>query len=86
MLKRKASSGDAIYVKPNELIWSNDEQGNKFSFQWGPLDDVVMGGASKSSINEGNKWDGIWRGLVTTANNGGFAGKQELFIVMKKIS
>jgi Complex I intermediate-associated protein 30 (CIA30) len=41
---------------------------------WYALDDVVMGGASKSNLNPGTKFDGVWTGYVTTAQNGGFAG------------
>lgn len=41
--------------------------------EWGPLDDVVMGGASSSSWQD-TAQGGLWRGTVTTANNGGFAG------------
>ena len=37
----------------------------------GSLDDVVMGGASKSIIDPTTM---LWSGTVTTANNGGFAG------------
>lgn len=47
--------------------------------RWGALDDVVMGGVSESSmvIEVGQSEKGgpgaVFRGLVTTANNGGFA-------------
>ena len=41
---------------------------------WYALDDVVMGGASKTNLNPGTKFDGVWTGYVTTAQNGGFAG------------
>ena len=46
---------------------------------WGSLDDVVMGGASTSTLSrsEGAGEDGgaalVFTGLVSTANNGGFA-------------
>jgi len=41
--------------------------------EWGPLDDIVMGGVSNSfwSIGDGI---GIWQGTVSTDNNGGFCG------------
>lgn len=42
--------------------------------QWGPLDDVVMGGVSKTALEPGQAFDGVWKGFVTSANNGGFAG------------
>jgi NAD(P)-dependent dehydrogenase (short-subunit alcohol dehydrogenase family) len=48
--------------------------------QWGPLDDVVMGGASVSGLearagaSEGGAAPaGVFSGRVTSANNGGFA-------------
>jgi uncharacterized protein YbjT (DUF2867 family) len=47
--------------------------------QWGPVDDVVMGGASASGFEvrpgagEGGAAAGVFSGFVTTANNGGFA-------------
>jgi hypothetical protein len=52
------------------VFWSPEEKLLKF----GPLDDVVMGGASKSTIDESEKFNGEWKGFTTSANNGGFAG------------
>uniref|UniRef100_A0A0C9QM13 TSA: Wollemia nobilis Ref_Wollemi_Transcript_25367_2180 transcribed RNA sequence n=1 Tax=Wollemia nobilis TaxID=56998 RepID=A0A0C9QM13_9CONI len=46
---------------------------------WGALDDVVMGGVSESSIQfstvggEDGRPTGLFKGYVSTANNGGFA-------------
>ena len=51
------------------MIWAPSSTSNYFSFA--PLDDVVMGGASSSSVDNNT---GIWRGRVTDANNGGFVG------------
>lgn len=50
-------------------MWAASTRENFFSFA--PLDDVVMGGASASTIDNNT---GIWRGKVTDANNGGFVG------------
>lgn len=50
-------------------MWAPSSKQNFFSFA--PLDDVVMGGASSSTIDNNT---GIWRGKVTDANNGGFVG------------
>eukprot|EP01035_Chromulina_nebulosa_P021035 gene21035-27261_t len=61
----------AQLFKPNQIIWSNQETND---ISWGPLDDVVMGGVSKSDINPGDQFNGSWTGFVTSANNGGFAG------------
>ena len=63
--------GVATAAAPTDgSIWSaSAPQG----IEWGSLDDVVMGGASRS---EWRAVDGRARfsGTVTTANNGGFAG------------
>ena len=46
---------------------------------WGPLDDVVMGGVSESGFavvsnaGENGQPAGIFSGLVSSSNNGGFA-------------
>ncbi|KAG8460436.1 hypothetical protein KFE25_013086 [Diacronema lutheri] len=53
-----------------QVVWSPDEPNG---LEFAVLDDVVMGGCSKSDVYVGR--DGLrWRGEVTTANNGGFAG------------
>lgn len=52
-----------------DVVWSSASKSNRFEFY--PLDDVVMGGASKSAFD---KETGIWKGTVTSANNGGFVG------------
>lgn len=41
---------------------------------FGPLDDIVMGGVSKTSLSPGEKFSGLFSGYVSTDNNGGFAG------------
>jgi len=52
------------------LIWSGDRPD---LLEWGPLDDVVMGGVSKSSFTVQNGV-GRFAGAISTENNGGFAG------------
>ena len=54
------------------LIWSAAAERLDL-LEWGPLDDVVMGGASRSSFAV-ERASGIWAGSITTENNGGFAG------------
>jgi hypothetical protein len=58
-----------VLVSPGDVIWSSGSKSNVFTFS--PLDDVVMGGASKSGFDTET---GIWKGTVTEANNGGFVG------------
>jgi len=54
-------------LKPNDILWEPADR----NFEFGPLDDVVMGGASSSMFDNVS---GKWRGTVTDANNGGFIG------------
>lgn len=56
-------------ITPGTLLWKAGSNSNDFEF--GPLDDVVMGGASASTFD---KATGKWTGSVTDANNGGFVG------------
>lgn len=58
---------DKKVVRPNDVLWEYDDR----NFEFGPLDDVVMGGASSSTFDNVS---GRWRGTVTDANNGGFIG------------
>jgi len=62
-------------VKPGNVLWKpgqrDEASKNEFAFQFAPLDDVVMGGASSSNFDDAT---GTWRGAVTDANNGGFVG------------
>lgn len=57
------------YATSGETLWAPSSAQNFCSFA--PLDDVVMGGASSSTIDNNT---GIWKGKVTDANNGGFVG------------
>lgn len=57
-------------VTPGDLLYSpSGRAGDLFGFA--PLDDVVMGGASSSDIDNNT---GVWSGAVTSANGGGFVG------------
>ena len=67
---------DTVQVRTGDTLWSKDDT----KVEWGPLDDVVMGGVSKSDLAVGQKFNGKWTGFVTSANNGGFAGiRSKLF-------
>jgi len=63
------SSTASSKISPGDTLWEAGVKSNPFTF--GPLDDVVMGGASSSTFDEAT---GLWKGTVTTANNGGFIG------------
>mmetsp|Transcript_26123 Transcript_26123/g.38677 ORF Transcript_26123/g.38677 Transcript_26123/m.38677 type:complete len:273 (-) Transcript_26123:435-1253(-) len=67
-LFQKKDEGTKV-VNPGDTLWEPSSANNLFSFA--PLDDVVMGGASKSNFDNET---GNWRGFVTSANNGGFVG------------
>lgn len=56
-------------IQPGDILW--EPSSSSSSFSWGPLDDVVMGGASSSNFNNN---DGEWSGFVTDTNSGGFVG------------
>ena len=53
-----------------DVIWCPGSTESNF-FRFSPLDDVVMGGASESTFDNNT---GIWKGTVTSVNNGGFVG------------
>lgn len=57
----KLSNGDILWSAKAPLL------------EWGPLDDVVMGGVSQSSFEVAGDI-GKFSGMVSTDNNGGFAG------------
>lgn len=57
--------------KPGSIVWSTSTK--ELDLGWYALDDVVMGGQSKTSKMPNNE-SGIWSGVVTTAGGGGFAG------------
>jgi outer membrane lipoprotein SlyB len=62
---------DQRTVRPGDVLWRAGSRDNKNVFTMGPLDDVVMGGASSSTFDGAT---GTWSGSVTDANNGGFIG------------
>jgi hypothetical protein len=73
VLPQKKTSSKPI--KPGDVVWEqapNTDRNakNSVDFTFAPLDDVVMGGASSSTVTS---WGG-WIGSVTDANNGGFVG------------
>lgn len=57
-------------VVPGETIWQSGMESSSL-FQWAPLDDVVMGGVSSSTFDNGT---GEWIGTVSDSNSGGFIG------------
>jgi len=65
------------FIEPPSLFKKNEvarvlTPGNSFGeLQFFPLDDVVMGGASASTFDNGSR---KWTGEVTSRNSGGFVG------------
>ena len=76
LLKRVAAAAQLLppaQAGPDGLLWSADRPTLEPRLEWGPLDDVVMGGVSRSTfVNEGQY--ATFSGVVTSENNGGFAG------------
>ncbi|KAJ8549444.1 hypothetical protein K7X08_033151 [Anisodus acutangulus] len=67
-----------VGLRTGKLVFGYE--GNSFKeLPWGALDDVVMGGVSQSTFQidltggENGGPTGLFKGVVTTANNGGFA-------------
>ena len=65
------TSTEKIRITAGSDLWTIS---NPLKLEWGALDDVVMGGVSKTEITSGSSFQGRWKGFVTDANNGGFAG------------
>ena len=61
----------AVQVSPGAVLWATSTP--REQMEWGPLDDIVMGGVSKTALEPG-QFVGIFKGIVSTENNGGFAG------------
>ena len=55
------------------VIWSPAQPGAGPTLEWGPLDDVVMGGVSQSTF-AATGGAATFSGTISTENNGGFAG------------
>ncbi|MGY6529720.1 MAG: CIA30 family protein [Cyanobacterium sp.] len=60
-------------LKPEETILFDFHQPTpEIKNLWGAVDDIVMGGVSESDVKIGNQ-NIVFSGMVSTANNGGFA-------------
>jgi len=68
-VRRVLMGGVAGEIRVDGVLWD----GSNPSLEWGPLDDVVMGGVSQSSFTVAGGV-GVFAGTISTANNGGFAG------------
>nr|XP_043609229.1 protein HIGH CHLOROPHYLL FLUORESCENCE PHENOTYPE 173, chloroplastic isoform X2 [Erigeron canadensis] len=68
---------ESVGLKTGKLVFGF-EDGSSRDLPWGALDDVVMGGVSESSFqilpngSETGGPTGLFKGVVSTANNGGF--------------
>lgn len=62
-------------LQPSEILlfdFTNPNPAQEIKAVWGAVDDVVMGGVSASNLRLSNR-KGIFSGIVSTDNNGGFA-------------
>lgn len=55
------------------VIFDFGEVGRNLSQTWGAVDDVVMGGVSRSGLETQENGNALFTGVVSTDNNGGFA-------------
>lgn len=55
------------------VIFDFGEVGQNLNQTWGAVDDVVMGGVSRSGIEALENGNALFTGVVSTDNNGGFA-------------
>ncbi|XP_022723877.1 uncharacterized protein LOC111280717 [Durio zibethinus] len=68
---------ESVGLRSGKLLFGFEDQSSK-ELNWGALDDVVMGGVSESTFQidrtggESGKPTGLFKGVVSTANNGGF--------------
>ncbi|CDO96855.1 unnamed protein product [Coffea canephora] len=68
---------ESVGIRRGKLVFGFEENLTR-ELAWGALDDVVMGGVSESSFvidptgGEKGGPTGVFRGVVSTANNGGF--------------
>ncbi|VEU36807.1 unnamed protein product [Pseudo-nitzschia multistriata] len=69
-------------IAPGTLLWKAGDR-DRNDFEFAPLDDVVMGGASSSTFDEAT---GKWTGSVTDANSGGFIGIRSTPLVSYDLS
>ncbi|KAK8629324.1 hypothetical protein V6N13_078168 [Hibiscus sabdariffa] len=69
---------ESVGLRTGKLLFGFEDQISK-ELDWGALDDVVMGGVSESTFQidrtggENGKPTGLFKGIVSTANNGGFS-------------
>lgn len=82
----------SVGLRNGELLFGFE--GNNYKkLAWGALDDVVMGGVSESAFQidqtggENGRTTGIFKGVVSTTNNGGFASvRTKNFLVPEDLS
>ena len=77
-LLEKVKQHGGVGVREGRTLFSISSRGVPTGPAWGALDDVVMGGVSASSLQfggngEGGAPTGLFKGYVSTDNNGGFA-------------
>ncbi|XP_021294438.1 uncharacterized protein LOC110424227 isoform X3 [Herrania umbratica] len=69
---------EGIGLRSGKLLFGFEAGQSSKELSWGALDDVVMGGVSESTFQidwtggESGKPTGLFKGIVSTANNGGF--------------
>jgi uncharacterized protein YbjT (DUF2867 family) len=67
-----------VLVSGQKIVLMDFEDAETAARQWGPVDDVVMGGVSASKLSFPERGIGRFSGLVRTDNFGGFASVRTL--------
>ena len=67
----------AVAISTSLTIIDFDENSNLFG--WRVVDDVVMGGQSNGEFTINNEGHGVFNGVVSIANNGGFSSLRHRF-------
>ncbi|KAK4532911.1 hypothetical protein CCYA_CCYA14G3768 [Cyanidiococcus yangmingshanensis] len=65
-------------LAPQVTVLFDFEDSDQARLQWGPVDDVVMGGVSSSALSFPSRGVGRFTGTVSTENFGGFASVRTL--------
>lgn len=65
-------------LAPQVTVLFDFEDSDQARLQWGPVDDVVMGGVSSSTLSFPSRGVGRFTGTVSTENFGGFASVRTL--------
>lgn len=67
---RPAVAGEGVAMNESRYLITFDDSSRE---HWSPVNDVVMGGVSRSAISQTEYGTGLFSGYLSLENNGGFA-------------